>query len=266
MIKYEPGRTRGRLRLIEKSGVNWKCMCSCEREVFFSEQDLANVRSCGCIVILGLDLATNSGWAVRYSWRSAAAIKCGTFNVKENDSKETVSSETKYALVANQVHRLITDHKPDFVVIEEAEHRVTQFSKTKKNAVTGDVETSNTINPNALQLTGISGAAIGACMITGTPCGTMPARSWHSKFHGKGVRPAAGQDWKDIAIQSCERDGTPLPRLKADQKDAAEAACISGCWHWSKVLDISWMRSRFIALRINAAKSLQQRNERQVAA
>ena len=262
MTKYAAGKVRGRLRMIASDGLLWRCECSCGREVFFCEDDLEHVRSCGCIVILGLDLATNAGWAVRYSWRSPSAIKCGVFNVGENDSKEDVSPETKYALTANQTYKLILDHKPDFVAIEEAEHRVTQFKKSRRNPVTGQMEESNTINPNALQLTGISGAAIGVCMNMGVACGTIPARSWHSKYHGKGVKPGPKQDWKDIAIQSCEREGIQLPPTKKAQRDAAEAACISGVWHWCTVLDISWMRKRFMDLRTGAAKEMARRNEK----
>jgi len=257
--KYTAGKTKGRLRLIEADGDKWRCECSCGREVFFCDGDLDHVRSCGCIVIIGLDLATNSGWAVRSSWKSPSAIKCGVFNVATNDKGEDVSAETKYALTANQVYKLISDYKPDFVVIEEAEHRVTQFKKSKFNPATGKQEETNTINPNALQLTGISGAAIGVCMNMGVPCGTIPARSWHSKYHGKGVKPGPKEDWKDIAIKSCEREGIQLPTTKKAQKDAAEAACISGVWHWSTVLDIAWMRKRFMDLRTGAAKALAQR-------
>ncbi|WP_245448000.1 hypothetical protein [Neorhizobium sp. T6_25] len=264
--KFFAGKTVGRLKLICEAVGGWKCECSCGREPIFSEEALASVRSCGCIVILGLDLATNSGWAVRYSWRNAAAIKCGTFNVAENDSGEEVSWETKYALTSTQVYKLIIEHKPDFVAIEEPEHRVTQFNKKKKNPVTGAIEESSTINPNALQLSGISGAAIGVCMMMGVACGTIPSRSWHSKYHGKGVKPEPKEDWKDVAIRSCEREHVPLPPTKKAQRDAAEAVCISACWHWCSVLDISWMRKRWMDLRTGAAKALAQRQAGQVAA
>ncbi len=253
---YASGKTNGRLKLLDFDGVQWSCECSCGRTAFFCEEDLPNVRSCGCIVILALDLATNSGWAVRYSWRSPAAIKCGVFNVGTNDNGDDVSWETKYALTSNMVYRLIIEHKPDFVVIEEPEHRVTQFSRKKKNPVTGAIEESSTINPNALQLTGISGAAIGVCMNMKVPCGTIPSRSWHSKYHGKGVKPGPNEDWKDVAIRSCEQEHIELPNTKKDKKDAAEAVCISACWHWCNVLDITWMRNRFVALRTGAAKAL----------
>jgi hypothetical protein len=255
----EVGKKFGRLVVRKYLGGTYQCECSCGEEPVFSEQDLLDdVRSCGCIVILGLDLATNSGYAVRFSWRHTSAIECGVFNVAENNSGEEVSWETKYALAAKQIHNLIVKYKPDFVAIEEAEHRVTQFSKKKHNPITGAFEEINTINPNALQLTGISGAAIGICMREGIACGTIPSRSWHAKFH-KGEKPRAKEDWKDVAIRSCERDLVPLPPTKKAQRDAAEAVCISGCWHWCKVLDIKWMRKRWMDLRTNAYASKAKR-------
>ncbi|WP_267550342.1 hypothetical protein [Rhizobium rhizogenes] len=247
----EIGKKFGRLIVRAEVTNGYRCECSCGKEPVFTEEDLKVVKSCGCIVILGLDLATNSGWAVRYSWRHGAAIKCGVFNVAENNSGEEVSWETKYALAARQIYDLIVEHRPDFVAIEEAEHRVTQFSKKKNNPITGLSEEVNTINPSALQLTGISGAAIGICMREGVACGTIPSRSWHAKYH-KGEKPGPKEDWKDVAIRSCERDNVPLPPTKKAQRDAAEAVCVSGCWIWCKVLDISWMRKRWMDLRTNA--------------
>src|SRR5690606_23635169 len=144
-----------------------------------------------------------------------------------------------------QIYKLIVEHKPDFVVVEEPEHRVTQFNKKSRDHVTGKEIQTTTINPGALQLSGIAGAAIGVCMNFRIPCGTIPARTWHSKYHGKGAKPANGEDWKDVAIRSCEQEGIELPRTKADKRDASEAVCISACWHWSNVLDIEWMRKRF---------------------
>lgn len=257
--KIEIGKRFGRLHVREKVAGGYRCDCSCGKEPVFSEDDLKYVQSCGCIVILGLDLATNSGYAVRFSWRDASATKNGVFNVAENNRGEEVSWETKYALTAKQIHNLIVEYRPDFVAIEEAEHRVTQFSKKKNNPITGALEEINTINPNALQLTGISGAAIGICMREGVACGTIPSRSWHAKYH-KGEKPRPKEDWKDVAIRSCERDGVTLPPTKKAQRDAAEAVCISACWHWCKVLDIEWMRKRWMALRTNAyaAKAKQE--------
>jgi len=257
--RYYPGATNGRLKLISEDRGQWLCECSCGKDAYVAEGDLSEARSCGCIVVLGLDLASNSGWAVRYSWRSPAAIKCGVFNVSEDDDGNDVGWETKYAITANMVYRLIKEHQPDFVCIEEPQHRVAEFAKVKVNPQTGRTEMTKTINPAALQLTGIAAAAIGVCMNMKVPCGTISATSWHSKYHGKGNKPEPGKDWKDVAIKSCEREKIVLPTRKKDKKDAAEAVCISACWHWCNVLEIGWMQKRFMSLRTGAAKELARR-------
>ena len=251
----------GRLKIVAVDGDSgtWRCECSCGKEVFVNPVNMETVRSCGCIVVLGLDAASSTGWAVRYSWRSPAAIKCGVFNVGQNDDGSDVSWETKYALTANAVYKLIKEHQPDFVVIEEPQHRVAEFAKIRVNPQTGKQETTRTVNPAALQLTGIAAAAIGVCTNMKVPCGTIGASTWHAKYHGKGNKPGEKQDWKDVAIKACEREKIPLPTRKKDQKDAAEAVCISACWHWCNVIEIKWMQTRFMQLRTDAVKALAQR-------
>ena len=91
------------------------------------------------MIIMGLDLATRSGWAVRDSNKHRSSILCGTFTVKGYNWEE------KYAIAANCFYRLVKEHKPDFVAIERPEHGVRQFNKKKKNAITGVEETISTL-------------------------------------------------------------------------------------------------------------------------
>jgi len=255
----QPGKQIGRLRVRSKATNGYVCDCSCGKEVLFSEDALKTVKSCGCIVIMGLDLATNSGFAVRYSWRAPAAIKAGVFNVAENNDGDEVSWEAKYCLAGNAFWRLAKEHCPDFVAIEEPEHRVTSFAKKVKNKFTGKDETVSTINPNALQLTGIVGAVVAICMILGIPFGTIGSRSWHAIYYRAGTKPAEGEDWKDVAIRQCEMEHIQLPSTKKDKRDAAEAVGISGCWHKCKIPNIRWMQQRYMALRTGAASLKRER-------
>lgn len=98
------------------------------------------------MIVMGLDLATRSGWAVRDSNKHRSSILCGTFSVKDYQWEE------KYAIAANLFWRLIKDHAPDFVAIERPEHGVRQFKKKGKADLTGKEEIVSTINPAALQL------------------------------------------------------------------------------------------------------------------
>ncbi|MFN3337243.1 MAG: hypothetical protein ACK42I_07065 [Thermomicrobium sp.] len=203
--------------------------------------------------IMGLDLATRSGWAVRDSERHRSSIQCGTFSVKEYQWEE------KYAIAANLFYRLIKEHAPDFVAIERPEHGVRQFKKKGKADLTGEEQTISTINPAALQLTGIAGAIIGICTLMRVPYGTIAATSWRPVYYGKGIKPLQGQDWKDLAIETCERENINLPRTKAEAKDAAEAVGVCTCWHKCEVPNIEWMQRKFMDLRTGAHQVKQQR-------
>jgi Holliday junction resolvasome RuvABC endonuclease subunit len=197
---------------------------------------------------MGLDLATTSGWAVRDSARHRSSIQCGTFSVKEYQWEE------KYPIAANLFYRLLKEHSPDFVAIERPEHGVRQFAKKGKPDLTGEERNVMTINPAALQLTGIAGAITGICMLMRIPFGTVAAVSWRPVYFGKGVKPGEKKDWKDLAIEACEREHIALPRTKAEQRDAAEAVGICTCWHKCDVPKIDWMQRRFMDLRTGAAE------------
>lgn len=195
------------------------------------------------MIICGLDLATTSGYAFRDSDRHRSSIICGTFTVKD------YTWEEKYAIAANLFFRLVKEHKPDFVAIERPEHGVRQFKKKGKADLTGKEETVTTINPAALQLTGIAGAVIAICQIRGIPYGTIAAVSWRPVYFGKGVKPADGKDWKDLAIEYAQREQIALPSTKAEQRDAAEAVGVCTCWHNCAIPEIKWMQQRFMELR-----------------
>ncbi|HEY0120620.1 MAG TPA: hypothetical protein VGC14_02470 [Rhizobium sp.] len=286
------GRRVGRMRIICREAHGWKCLCNCGKEPIFSEEELKRTRSCGCIVIMGLDLATNSGWAVRYSWRHSSAALCGVFNSGTNDGDDKVEWEAKYALAANMAYKLILEHKPDFIAIEAPEHNTRRFGKKDDGEKKVDVAAIKTFvarlsgvmmkfglnspeavkiagaigsgssNSNQMQLSGIVGAVIGACIISGTPYGTIGARTWHSQYYGKGNKPAPGKDWKDLAIETCERENINLPRTKKDKRDAAEAIGVATCWRSCAVPNIKWMQDRFTELCAGASLVKKQRNER----
>lgn len=198
------------------------------------------------MIVMGLDLATRSGWAVRDSRKHRSSILCGTFSVKDYQWEE------KYAIAANLFWRLVKDHAPDFVAIERPEHGVRQFRKKGKADLTGKEEIVSTINPAALQLTGIAGAVIAICQIRGIPYGTIAATSWRPVYYGKGVKPAEGKDWKDLAIEYAERENIALPSTKEEKKDAAEAIGVCTCWHNCAIPEIKWMQQRFVELRTGA--------------
>ncbi|NTF54887.1 hypothetical protein G6L12_08265 [Agrobacterium rhizogenes] len=204
------------------------------------------------MIVMGLDLATRSGWAVRDSTRHRSSIICGTFSVAENNDGKKLEWEAKYPIAANEFYRLVKEYKPDFVAIERPEHGVRQFKKKGKPDLTGKEEMISTINPAALQLTGIFGAVSAVCQIRGIAFGTIAAVSWRPVYFGKGVKPPEGKDWKDLAIQYAQREQISLPSTKAEQKDAAEAIGVCTCWAQCAIPEIKWMQQRFMDLRTGA--------------
>jgi Holliday junction resolvasome RuvABC endonuclease subunit len=212
------------------------------------------------MIVMGLDLANNSGWAVRDSGRHRSSIECGVISVSDYDWEE------KYAIFSINFLPLIRTHKPDFVAIERPEHGVRQFSKPGKPDLTGQQQNALTINPAALQLTGIAGAAIAICSLMNIPYGTIAANSWRPMYFGKGFKPPLEQirdrstgkmkdgkpAWKQAAIEVAEREGIRLPSTVKDQKDAAEAVAVCTCWTKCDVPQIEWMQKRFLDLRTGA--------------
>lgn len=205
------------------------------------------------MIVMGVDAATRTGFAIRDSDKHRSSIICGTFSVKEYDWEE------KYAIAANQFYRLVKDYQPDFVAIERPEHAVRQFAKKGKTDLTGEEKMVSTVNPAALQLTGIVGALIAICQIRSIPFGTIAATSWRPVYFGKGIKPPEGKDWKDLAIEFAQRENISLPATKAEQRDAAEAIGICTCWHNCAIPEIKWIQQRFIDLRTGAYASKAKR-------
>ncbi|RWX79363.1 hypothetical protein EPK99_06555 [Neorhizobium lilium] len=246
---------------------------------------------------MGLDIATRSGWAVRQSWKHRSQIKCGTFYVGTNDEGDKLVWEAKYAVAGNMFYRLLKEYQPDFVAIETPEHNIRKYTKQdedKPRIDTGAIRSfiqrlsavmmkygmfssqaaqvvediaGSSSNSNQMQLSGMAGAITATCMLMNIPYGTIGSRRWHTLCYGKGNVPPAGSDWKDFAIQDCEREGIDLPRTKAEQRDAAEAVGICRVWESCDIPNIKWMQDRVKDLRSQADIKLQKQAQAgQVAA
>lgn len=214
--------------------------------------------------IMGLDLANNSGWAFRDSNTHRSAMECGVISVSEYDW------EAKYGVFATQFVRLLQQYRPDFVAIERPEHGVRQFARQGRPDLTGDAPQAMTINPAALQLSGIAGAAIAVLTVSRIAWGTIAANSWRPVYFGRGWKPPLEQtrdrktgqmrdgkpDWKQAAIDAAVRDEITLPSTKKDQRDAAEAVAICTCWHKADVPEIKWMQDKFMELRVGSKRGV----------
>lgn len=211
------------------------------------------------MIVIGGDLAANSGYAVRDSEKHRSTIECGVISVDEYEW------EARYAIFAIQWLDLMRKYSPDFVALEAPEHGVRQFAKKEKTDLAGN-DSGLTINPGALQLTGIVSAAVTCCTLLSIPWGIVYPITWRGAYYGKDFVPPRkmvrdaktgrmrdeGPDWKQAAIDAAEREGIRLPSTKKDKKDAAEAIGVGTCWHKAKIPEIKWIQDKFVDLRTGA--------------
>jgi len=191
--------------------------------------------------ILGLDIATRTGWCIIEDRGRPATWRCGTFK-SDGDMLE------KCGQLAKEVYGFIKERgKPDFIAIEMVQKSVTQFRKKGKD-LAGDND-QLTINPNAMQLAALAGSVVGVIDLFGIPYGQIAPNSWRSYYYPKGMKPDGKwtnrripkpqsycEDWKDVAIKFGNMQGILLPKTKAEQRDAAEACGIACAWqHCSQI-------------------------------
>lgn len=173
------------------------------------------------MIILGMDIATSTGMCWMDTslqpkdWRCLAVAAEGEF------------SEEKSGDLAVFLHAEMQACRPDFVAIEMPQRSVEQHSKKVRDPATGKITTERTINPNALQLTGLAAAAAAILDINNIPWGLVAVSSWRSGYYGKGFKPA---DWKQAAIDRAVLQGIQLPETLKAQRDAAEAVGIASSW------------------------------------
>ncbi|GGB00300.1 hypothetical protein GCM10011491_30610 [Brucella endophytica] len=173
-------------------------------------------------VILGLDIATVTGFALYDTEASLSSIKTGLIKA------DGIDAEQKAASIALQMVKLIASTKGadgqigiDFIGIEQPMRNVVSFKKTKQT-LAGPVE-EQTINPNALQLSSLSGAVVGIIAAYRLPWVTIPSSTWRKHFLSMGR--AAGYDraaWKRAAVERCR-----ALRITVKNADAAEAVGIA---------------------------------------
>lgn len=179
------------------------------------------------MIILGLDIATTTGFAWYEPGSSLASIKTGIIKVEGENAEQKAASlavqlrelfyETK--TVNGRLERMLI--KPDFVAIEQPMRNVKSFRKVR-NDLAGAVEES-TINPNALQLEGLVCAAVAIIAAYRIPWETIPAATWRKHFLGMGRNPGFDRAaWKRAAVDRCRAF-----KIAVRNSDAAEAVGIS---------------------------------------
>lgn len=167
------------------------------------------------MLILGLDIATTTGFAWYEPGSRLSSIKTGLIKATGDNAEE------KAASLAQQLVTMFKADRPDFVAIEQPMRNVVSFKKTKQT-LTGPVD-EQTINPNALQLEGLVCAAVAIIAAYRIPWETIPSATWRKHFLGMGRSPGFDRAaWKRAAVDRCRA-------FKIDVKnaDAAEAVGIA---------------------------------------
>jgi Holliday junction resolvasome RuvABC endonuclease subunit len=167
------------------------------------------------MLILGLDIATTTGFAWYEPGCSLSSIKTGLIKAEGENAEE------KAASLAQQLVALFKPGRPDFVAIEQPMRNVVSFKKTR-DTLTGPVE-EQTINPNALQLSSLAGAAVAIIAACRIPWETIPSATWRKHFLGMGRSPGFDRAmWKRAAVERCR-----VLRIGVKNADAAEAVGIA---------------------------------------
>lgn len=180
-------------------------------------------------VILGLDIATVTGFAWYEPGQSLSSIKTGLIKAQGGNAEE------KAASLAQQLVTLFKPCRPDFVAIERPLPNVKQFEKYSDDLVDGQVSEA-TINPNQMLLPTFIGAAVGIIAAYRIPFETIAPQTWHKSYYGSGFKPPRKwikvqrhpqggywkNDWKTPAIERAR-----MLRIDVKNADAAEAVGIA---------------------------------------
>ena len=167
------------------------------------------------MIILGLDIATTTGFAWYDPNAPMNTIRTGIITATGDNAEE------KAASIGTQLVAMLKAERPDFVAIEQPMRNVVTFKK-KRQDMAGEKE-EQTINPNALQLSSLSGAAVAIVSAYRIPWLTIPSSTWRSQFLGYGRKPGfASKDWKKAAMERCQ-----MLKIPVKKHDAAEAVGIA---------------------------------------
>lgn len=218
------------------------------------------------MIIDGLDIANSTGLCRLDRPGSISKALVHVINVGGDDGGD--NAEDKAGLLALELRNRYGPRgigKPDFVAIEMPMRNVVMYKKQGKPDLAGKAP-KTTINPNALQLSSLAGAAVAIIDAFGIPWGLVSSATWRSVYYGKGFVPPVKtihhrngtvsheDDWKQAAITEARRQGVTLPGDKIAQGDAAEALAVAVCWEKCTFIP-ERHRKAFMALRTGQARA-----------
>lgn len=165
------------------------------------------------MIILGLDIATTTGWAVFDTDRPPSSIISGSFKLQGDSPFERV----RY--MRSHLPKLIKEHRPDFAAIEAPLEIAPRFTK-KRTDLLGQEEQETTINSKTIAiLNRYVGAAEMAVMGNNIPCIEVRAQTWQTVIprHVKGAPKQRAKAYCDML------------RIDSPNMDSRDA-CIIALW------------------------------------
>ncbi|MEC9244647.1 MAG: hypothetical protein VYB05_07745 [Pseudomonadota bacterium] len=167
-------------------------------------------------LILGLDIATTTGFAWYDTDASLSAVRPGSFKI-EGECYEARAGEMGQSII-----KMVKQTRPDFVVIERPARNVMQHRK-KTNDFAGEHEEMTINAGTALLLNQLTGAASAIVRAYQIPFEIVAPETWRKQFLGFGRRPGwSRKDWKKAARDRCRQ--LRITVTNDDQADAVGLA------------------------------------------
>lgn len=172
------------------------------------------------MIVIGLDIATTTGFALYDTERDPSTIKAWSTKLKGESSEENAG------LLAIELVKVIREHKPRMFMIETPLKMVTSFAKKPKANLFGggDGAEEKTINPAAVIVPNqLTGAAIGIIFAYQLGWQMISSAAWRKQFLGYGRQKGWQRaDWKKAARERCNMIGVKV--TNDDQGDAVGVA------------------------------------------
>lgn len=180
--------------------------------------------------ILALDVATNTGWAVWETDRSPSAMLTGCFHC-DGEGKGSAARSGKRDDMRRKLRALIKLHQPDVAVIETPLQVIKTYQKAKPKK--GDMLASIAPvedeggggGPNAnvvLTLNQLFAVAWDVCRGTlGASVYEVDPKTWQT------ITKSYPGGTKARSIEACRVLRVEIPKAKAQQDNAADAAMIA---------------------------------------
>jgi hypothetical protein len=163
------------------------------------------------MIIMALDVASATGWAVYNTDKGPSAILSGSLKLVGD------SAFLKVADLRRRLPKIIREHHPDFCAIEAPMEFAPTFKKVKKTLY-GEEESESTINSKTIAvLNRLAGAAEMAVLGQNVECVSVAARTWQSVI----PKNITGKP-KQRAQAYCDMLGIVSPNM--DSRDASVIA------------------------------------------